>query len=135
MHNNSGQAPQLVAHLNNLIGHRALHFRWLPGSQNQSGKLLIRNQSVGLMINAAPEPALVGIVMTPDKDFPCSSLAPESALSLLSRQAGNRQIGIVQRAWQCHAPTETDCLNFDPAAANEADAAGTSNPNLQLVPV
>jgi hypothetical protein len=80
-----GKAPVVVAHLNNSIGRGgSLSFRWFPSQNNQSGKLLIRNESVGLIVKSAPNLAPEALMITADTTMPVCSLAPEIALSRLS---------------------------------------------------
>jgi hypothetical protein len=92
LHDHPGAAPKVVARLNNLARHSSLSFRWFPGDHNESGKLLIRNQSVGLVIKTAPDSASEAIMMTPEKETPFCSLEPEAALSLLSSQARSQTV-------------------------------------------
>ncbi len=84
LHSQPSKAPLVAAYLNNLIGHKSLIFRWFPSAGDQSGKMLIRNESIGLIVNAEPNAALQAIVMTAKNNAPYCPLAPEAALSQLS---------------------------------------------------
>ncbi len=78
------KVASVIAHLNNSIGYNCLLYRWFPGDTNKWGKLLIRNQSVGLIVRAKLDSAAEGIKMTADRKVPLASIAPELALSILA---------------------------------------------------
>ncbi len=99
LHNNPDQAAAVVTQLNVLIGHRALLFQWLPANCHESGKLLIRNESIGLLIKTDPDSAPKGMKITPNEPAPFCSLTAEAALSALSLQACRQAGGA------CTAPT------------------------------
>lgn len=84
LHQNPGKAPLITAYLNNLIGRYSLIFRWFPAHNDQSGKLLIRNESIGLIVNTEPNAAPQAIMLSLNKNAPYCPLAPEAALSALS---------------------------------------------------
>jgi hypothetical protein len=96
LHDNPGTAAAVVARLNNLVRQSPLSFRWYPAHHNQSGKLLIRNQSVGLVIKTEPNSTPEGIMLNPENGAPYCPLAPETALSVLSSQA-RKHIAVTAR--------------------------------------
>jgi hypothetical protein len=87
LHNNLDYVPEVVNRLNALIGHRSLSFQWLPGDHSQSSALLIRNESIGLLVKTDPDSTPKGMMITPNKPAPFCSVTPETALSALSLQA------------------------------------------------
>jgi hypothetical protein len=84
-------APEVVTELNAALGRCALSFRWFPGTGSESAKLLIRNESIGLLIDTTPGSLPVGMMITHGDPAPVQSCSfpPESALSLLSLQVRN----------------------------------------------
>lgn len=89
---NPGEAPALVARLNSLLNRSELLFRWLPGNNNLPGKLLFRDQEIGLLIEAQPHCAAKAMKLTPNEETPFSSIPTASALSHLSSKNGFRKL-------------------------------------------
>jgi len=82
---NPKNAARIVARLNNAFEFSSLAIRWLPGSLNQSDKLIIRNGSVALIVQSAPEANSEGKMLVSDR-LAIRSLTPEAALHVLSAQ-------------------------------------------------
>lgn len=92
--NHPDRAPEVVARLNATIGGSFLTFRWFPGTKTESGQLLIRGASIGLLIKTAPDSTPEGWMMTDDRDAPFGPLTAKSALTALSRQATKGHVAI-----------------------------------------
>lgn len=95
--NHPTEIAGVIAQLNAATNQNSLAFRWFPASQNQSSKLLIRNQSIGLLITASPNAIAEGIRMTPGGNVPFCSMSPQLVLSVLSAQMRNTKMPCATR--------------------------------------
>jgi hypothetical protein len=93
LHNNPKNAAQIVARLNTIAGTSNLCFRWYPGTVNESSKLLIRNQSVGLVVKSEPGSAAEAIMMTPEHEAQFCLIDPDIALAQLSLEVRSQVVG------------------------------------------
>lgn len=83
LRHNLSQAPVVVARLNSLFDQSPIQFQWFP--ENHSGKLLIRNYFIGLIISPEPGCAPKGMQIIFNADGPYCAISPEAALTQLSR--------------------------------------------------
>jgi len=84
IHRDLCSAPQVVKHLNGVFSGWPIVFRWYLDNENQNGTLLIRNQSVGLLIQSSPKTCSEGRIMGQAAGEAYLSVSPQVALMLLS---------------------------------------------------
>ncbi len=89
LHKNRKKAHEIVARINHSLLDSPVSFRWFPAKKNRCGKLLIRSQSVGLLIDAVPDSPSAGMKLTPDEEAPFCSLEVKNVLSSLAAQVSN----------------------------------------------
>ena len=86
LYSHPNKAPVIIAYLNNLVGNASLKFHWFPGRHQGDGKLLIRNESIGLLVKTAPGSKVQAMIISQSENTPFADLDPEKALAALSLQ-------------------------------------------------
>lgn len=91
--------PELVSKLNAAAEHLSLWFRWIPKSRHQSGRLVIRNKNIGLVIDSRTQSSSVDVVV-PDcvQRQPAVAVDPDAALSMLSAHTREHMQGRSSRS-------------------------------------